>query len=113
MVDAVRAERGLQRSQLLQRRVADPLVRLDRGWQPLKLHLHRPDLALETTLVPGPLRLLVAPKCELIRLRPLDAPLLGDLFGGDPLSGELVLLQQLRLEGEARPLRDVDPQRHS
>ena len=111
-MNTVRPERRLQRSQFLKGRIAYALVRLDRRRQTFKLHVDRRDLPVEAALVPRPFRLLVALECELVRLGPLNAPLLRYLLRRDALRRQRVLLHQRHVERSPRPLHDVHAQRH-
>jgi len=88
------------------------IVRLDRGGQSLEFHVDRRDLAIKAAFVPRPLGLLVALERELVRLRPLDSPLLRYFLRRNALRRQRVLLHQRHVKRRARPLHDVNAQRH-
>ena len=57
------------------------------------------------------MRELVGPNGELVELGPRDLVLLGDHLGAEPLADDLVLLHQLRREGEAEVLLGLHARR--
>src|SRR5439155_7997179 len=94
VVDTVRAERRLERRQLLERGVADAFIRLDSSRQSLELHVDGRDLTVEAAFISGSLCLLVALERELVRLRTLDSPLLRYLLRRDALRRQRVFVHQ-------------------
>ena len=107
-VDAVVAGHGLERRQLLERRLAQALVAVDdvglaRGLALVVEHRRRDrdDLALEPALAPGPARPLLGLQAEGVALVATDAPLVGDALGPLELRGGLVLREIGLGEGPA------------
>src|SRR5205085_6702378 len=96
-VHAVLAGDGLERRQLLERRLAQALVLADvvrrAGGLALLVHVGRVDLderAGEAVLGPRLRRQLLRAKTELVGVLAGDAPLLGDALGALELRGHLV-----------------------